>query len=122
MHLRRASATITVLVAIGRDIGQYLSAPVGQLSGRCLRAAPLRLGGSGDSGDPAQYLESLDISYPIGDGNPFVETYAVGTYGLPTLYVIDRAGSVAKLIVGFSDESEANLVDAVEAALRSSAT
>ncbi len=70
-----------------------------------------------DSGDATAYPSSLGISYPIGNGDPFVEPYAIGTYGLPTLYVIDREGTVAKLLVGFSEETEAELVEAVEGAL-----
>lgn len=72
-----------------------------------------------DYGDPTPFLSRLGISYPIGDGNPFVEPYAVGTYGLPTLYVIDRQGKIAKLIVGFSGGSESAIRNAIESALKS---
>ncbi len=70
-----------------------------------------------DAGDPTAFLESLGISYPTGDGGPFVGPYAVGEYGLPTLYVIDRQGRIASLVVGFSDDTEAALEQAVERAL-----
>ena len=69
------------------------------------------------SGDATQYLSSLGISYPIGDGAPFAAPYAIETYGLPTLYVIGRDGRIARLIVGFSEANEIALVEAVESAL-----
>lgn len=72
-----------------------------------------------DSGDASDFLTELGVSYPVGDGGPFVEPYAVGSYGLPTLYVIDREGVVVKLLVGFSEGAEAALIDVVERALRS---
>lgn len=70
-----------------------------------------------DSGDPTDYLAGLGITYPTGDGSPFIDTYAIGTYGLPTLYVVDREGRVVNLVVGFSEAGEAALVKAVRIAL-----
>lgn len=70
-----------------------------------------------DRGDATAYLDDLGLSYPIGDGSGFVEPYAIGTYGLPTLYVIDREGRIVKLIVGFSETTDGVLADAVEEAL-----
>ena len=70
-----------------------------------------------DSADPSEFLAELGVTYPIGDGAPFTAPYAIDTYGLPTLYVVDRAGHVASLIVGFSPAGEEALVAAVQDAL-----
>ena len=70
-----------------------------------------------DSADPAEFLAELGVTYPIGDGAPFAAPYAIDTYGLPTLYVVDREGRIASLVVGFSPAGEAALVDAVRTAL-----
>ncbi len=70
-----------------------------------------------DGGDPSAFLADLGVTYPIGDGAPFAAPYAIDAYGLPTLYVVDREGRVAGLVVGFSPAGEAALVETVAAAL-----
>lgn len=63
-----------------------------------LRVYGLRLW---DSGDPSAFLESVGATYPIGDGAPFEGDYGIKAYGLPTLYVIGRDGTIVDLAVGF---------------------
>ncbi len=57
-----------------------------------------------DGGDPSAFLESVGVTYPIGDGAPFDEPLAIETYGLPTLYVLDREGRIVDLVVGYEAE------------------
>jgi peroxiredoxin len=67
--------------------------------------------------DPAKTMKELGCDYGLLlNGETIVKDWHVPGY--PTLYLIDREGGIAYSELGFDEELEAKLSEAIEALLR----
>lgn len=72
-----------------------------------------------ERGDPEAFAKELGLRYPHADGNAIGAAYGVDYYGIPTMYVIDRDGTVADFFVGWGgDETARKLESDVTTLLR----
>ena len=87
---------------------------------RELRSRGLTVIGAGwkETGDVEKYVSEHHIGYAHGAGDAFAEAYGVESTGVPTMFVIDRAGKVAEYFIGWSgDATRTRLRQAIDEAL-----
>jgi cytochrome c biogenesis protein CcmG/thiol:disulfide interchange protein DsbE len=71
-----------------------------------------------DTEDPAPFLKEQGVTYSIVRGDSVAGAFGIDRSGVPTLFVVDRAGRVKDFFIGYGgDASDRALRRAVEAAL-----
>src|SRR5207253_1537848 len=54
--------------------------------------------------DPDAFAKQLGVTYPHANGDAIAAAYGVDSYGIPTMFVIDRDGNVADFFIGWSGD------------------
>lgn len=82
----------------------------------------LNVGGADDYPKVPQFVEELKISYPLGNPDQgFVDALFSDNTVIPQTYVFDRRGRLVKRFVGFDSTMPAELENAIQTALTTSA-
>lgn len=92
-----------------------MNALVREFEGRPLKVVGLTWK---ETGDARGYFEKNNIGYPIFQGDAVADAYGVNEWGIPAVFVIDRAGKILDYFVGYSGEDTDRLLRrAIEQAL-----
>lgn len=79
----------------------------------------LHVGGEEDRPKVPEFVEKLDITYPLAYPEDVLTSYIFGQdTAIPQTAIFDRSGKLVKKIVGFNDEIKKELDAAVEQAMK----
>ena len=59
----------------------------------------------GGAADVRPFVKANDVTYPVVIGDQRVANLYGGIRGIPTMFVVDRAGNVVKKLVGYQQKS-----------------
>ena len=63
-----------------------------------------------ETGDAKGHFEKNNIAYPIFPGDAVADAYGVNEWGIPAVFVIDRAGRIFDYFIGYSGEETDGLL------------